>query len=92
MGSPLDDLPPLFTLADVAEATGLSRRALEDGARAKPPKFEHVRLGGRRWMTAEQVGKLIAANTVAITEAAPTEDPLEAMHQRLARQAARRRK
>jgi hypothetical protein len=83
-------LPALFSLAEVAEATGLSQRALEDGARARPPKFEHVRLGGRRWMTAEQVTALIQASTVTAAPAAdPQEDPIEIMHRKLALRAAR---
>lgn len=81
----------LFSLAEVAEATGLSQRALEDGARARPPKFEHVRLGGRRWMTAEQVTALIQASTVSAAPAAdPQDDPIEIMHRKLAQRAASR--
>ncbi len=84
----------LFTLEDVAAATGLPLRALADGARARPPKFDHVRLAGKRWMTAAQVEKLIAQNTQRAAEpgsAAPARSEFDAMHERLLRRASRRK-
>lgn len=57
-------LPKLYTLEEIAEATGLSLRSLQDGARQKPPRFDHHHISGRRFMTAAQVEAYIATGAV----------------------------
>ncbi len=80
----------LYTLEEVAEATGLSARALADGARAQPPKFDHVRLHGKRWMTADQVRRLLEQHTVSATVSpVPETSEFDRVHARLLRRAAR---
>lgn len=83
-------LPRLYTLDEVARATGLSARALADNARAG--KFDHVRLCGKRYMTRGQVVKMIEASTrisVDTEKAQAREEARGRTAQRLARRLAR---
>lgn len=77
--------PPLYTLAEVAEALGVSERSLADGARAR--KFDHVRLAGRRFMTEEQVAALVQQSTVTSVSSAPTamthDEAMAALYRRM---------
>lgn len=73
----------LYTLAEVAEATGLSRRSLEDGARARPPKFDHVRDGGRRYMSEAQIIKMIDERTVLAKPSVENDPRREGIRRRL---------
>lgn len=69
--------PPLwYTLAEVAEITGLSLRALRDGARAG--RIPTVKVGGQRRMTPEQFDRLVRHG-----EEKP--DPLAKVRKRLER-------
>lgn len=61
-------LPRLHSFAEAAHRLGRSRRSLEDGARANPPRFAHVRHGRKRWLTDPQI-KLLAGD-VALSRAA----------------------
>jgi hypothetical protein len=82
----------LYTLAEVAEVTGLSRRSLEDGARAVPPKFVHVRDGGRRYMTESQIEQMIKDRTVGMGSAKDDDDVRRAgIRKRLEQTVARKR-
>jgi len=72
------EMPKLYTLAEVAQNTGLSLRALADGARAG--KFAHVHQGGHRYMTIEQVHQLIQVSTVTPD---PIPDDLAPLRRRL---------
>lgn len=67
-GAPItgDVLPKLWTLAEVAEATGFALRTLEHDCRAD--RVAHIHRGRDRLMTTEQVWQLIDAHTVEITE------------------------
>lgn len=69
----------LYTLAEVAEHTGLSLRHLTDGARAR--RFEHVHRGKARLMTAKQIRKLLDTSTVT----AEADDELARERERHAR-------
>lgn len=81
----------LYTLEEVAQVTGLKRRSLEDGARAKPPKFDHVRDGGRRYMTEAQILQMIKERTVSSKSPAEDDDARRAgIRRRLARSVARK--
>lgn len=57
-----------YTLDEVAEMTGLSRRSLADGCRAK--KVPHRKLGQQRVMTPADVDRLLAQMEVAATTSA----------------------
>jgi excisionase family DNA binding protein len=62
-------LPRLLSFAEAAllteRVTGQTRRSLQDGARARPPRFEHLRIGRMRWLTDAQVDKLLNARQLA---------------------------
>lgn len=57
------ELPVLISLEDVAGRTGMSLRVLQDGCRAKPPRWAHVHIGRNRYMTPEQVTELVRDQT-----------------------------
>jgi hypothetical protein len=71
----------LYTLDEVANMTGFTARALEDGARRR--RFEHVSLGKARLMTAAQIDKLVGQFTV--TTFAPDEATRELDRRRYGR-------
>ncbi len=59
---PTKELPDLYTLEEVvAMYPELSLRTLQDSARAN--KFEHVHFGRKRFMTADQIKRLIDDKT-----------------------------
>jgi hypothetical protein len=55
---PYGPLPRLYSFADVYRLTGITRRRLEEGARLDPPRFEHIKLGRKRWLTSRQIDLL----------------------------------
>jgi hypothetical protein len=84
-------LPQLYTLREVAEATGLPYRSLDDDARAG--RFEHIHYGKYRRMTAAQVKALLLSNTKGTTNVVTGSDideRLAAVAARVARQQRRR--
>lgn len=86
----LEGLPRLYTLAEVAEATGFNLRGLEQDCRHG--RVGHVHRGRDRLMTTAQVEALIASHS---KDASPAPSELEAYRaaawQREARKLARRR-
>jgi hypothetical protein len=53
------EVPELLTLPDVAKKTKISLRVLQDGCRMNPPRWDHIHIGRNRFMTAEQVARLV---------------------------------
>lgn len=53
-----------FTLAEVAELTGLTLRSLKEGCAARPPKVPHFRYGRQIRMTREHIAQLVAQHEV----------------------------
>ncbi len=52
-----------YRLKEVAEITGLSLRRIEEDCRKR--RVEHLQLGQTRYMTANQINKMLTAYTVA---------------------------
>jgi hypothetical protein len=62
----MDTLPDqaTFTLTEVAEITGFTRRSLEEACRADPPRIAHRHFGRQRVLTRQQLAEFIGSTEV----------------------------
>jgi hypothetical protein len=60
--APTAEIPRLYSFPDVAGKTGIPLRILRE--RSWRAEFEHIRIGRERYLTQEQLDKLLSSLTV----------------------------
>lgn len=61
--APTAEIPRLYPFPEVAERTGIPLRILRE--RSWRAEFEHIKIGKERYLTQEQLDKLLQSLTVA---------------------------